>query len=84
MDVLLLILVHEFMDNRCPVSPLEWPRRITDGRLPALTNLGGSAMGRPSGVASYHCVMMLLTAAPMFQHGWHDNCQNIVKAGGVP
>jgi hypothetical protein len=50
LDMLLLILVHEFMDNSCPVSPLEWPRRITDGRLPALTNLGGCAMGRQSGV----------------------------------
>jgi hypothetical protein len=52
LDVLLLLLVHEFMEGNCPVLPLEQPRRITDGRMPTLTNLGGAALSRHSVPAS--------------------------------
>lgn len=45
-DVLLLALVHEFMLGECPCDPWASPRRITDGRLPAITNLGGAALTR--------------------------------------
>ena len=63
MDVLLLLLVHEFMAGACPVSPLLAPRRITDGRLPAITNVGGAALARPSAAAAG--ALRICTAAPL-------------------
>jgi hypothetical protein len=46
-DVLLLAIVHDFMQGECPREGWCWPRRIIDGRLPAITNIGGSALTRP-------------------------------------
>eukprot|EP00892_Ulva_mutabilis_P008523 jgi/Ulvmu1/6042/UM027_0019.1 len=53
-DVLLLALVHEFMLGECPQQPWAAPRRITDGRLPSLTNLGGAALTRTGLSATGH------------------------------
>lgn len=63
-DVLLMALVHEFMVGECPCQPWAAPRRITDGRLPSLTNLGGAALSRTgitaSGALPACCAVSLL------------------------
>ena len=46
-DVFLLTAVYEFMEGRCPVNSVFNPRRIADGRVPTLANLGGSALSSP-------------------------------------
>lgn len=63
-DVLLLSLVHEYMLGECPLQPWAAPRRITDGRLPALTNLGGAALTRTGITASGAPPLSSLCAPP--------------------
>lgn len=52
MDVLLLAIVHDHMKGECPRDAWVFPRRITDGRLPALNNVGGAALSSSSGMSA--------------------------------
>lgn len=44
LDVLLLAIIHDHMKGECPREAWVFPRRITDGRLPAINNVGGAAL----------------------------------------
>lgn len=75
-DVLAMVLLHEFMAGTCPVLPMERPRRIADGRLPALTNVSGAAMHRPSGAAlrtllHFDAPLRCSDRTPRFRHQAH-------------
>lgn len=48
LDVLLMAIIHDHMKGECPRDSWVFPRRITDGRLPALNNIGGPALSSSS------------------------------------
>jgi hypothetical protein len=48
LDVLLMAIIHDHMKGECPRVAWLFPRRITDGRLPALSIVGGAALSSSS------------------------------------